>query len=140
MEKKCLRNNVNLLIIEDSDLGAQSLRKTLSKYGLNFVFVKDYFGAIIQIDEGIKDKTQKFDIIFMDVVVPSIMSFEQALSIIRKISGYSNTPIIAMDSFLLEGSKQKCLEIGATNWLSKPINHAIFLNIIEEYTGIFKKI
>jgi len=45
------------------------------------------------------------------------------------------TPIVAMTAYALKGDKEKCLEAGMDDYISKPINLREFLTMMEKYTG-----
>ena len=63
---------------------------------------------------------QCFDIILMDIQMPIMNGYEAATEI-RKIPKYKNVPIIALTAGILNGEREKCLEYGMNDYLSKPI-------------------
>ena len=63
---------------------------------------------------------QCFDIILMDIQMPIMNGYEAATEI-RKIPKYQNVPIIALTAGILNGEREKCLEYGMKDYLSKPI-------------------
>ena len=63
---------------------------------------------------------QCFDIILMDIQMPIMNGYEAATEI-RKIPKYQNVPIIALTAGILNGEREKCLEYGMNDYLSKPI-------------------
>jgi CheY-like chemotaxis protein/HPt (histidine-containing phosphotransfer) domain-containing protein len=65
-------------------------------------------------------RKQEFDIIFMDVQMPEMDGFETTKFIIHKLQIPFKPVIVAMTAFALEGDKEKCLEVGMNDYISKP--------------------
>jgi CheY-like chemotaxis protein len=90
--------------------------------------------TIIQAINGLEalEKYQEFhpDIILMDIQMP-VMSGYEATEKIRETN--KNIPIIALTASTIKGEKEKCLELGMTNYLCKPINSQEFSDVISQY-------
>jgi response regulator RpfG family c-di-GMP phosphodiesterase len=65
-------------------------------------------------------RKQEFDIIFMDVQMPEMDGFETTRFIIHKLQLTKRPVIVAMTAFALEGDKEKCIEVGMNDYISKP--------------------
>ena len=63
---------------------------------------------------------QPYDVVLMDVRMPEMNGLE-ATRIIRKRLPESKLAIIAVTAYALEGDREKCLEAGMDNYISKPI-------------------
>jgi len=70
------------------------------------------------------------DLILMDIKMPD-MDGLTATRLIRKING--NVPIIAQTAYAMSEDKNKCLNAGCTDYLTKPINHRLLLATIDKY-------
>ena len=65
-------------------------------------------------------KKEEVDVIFMDVQMPEMDGFE-ATTHIRTIETYRHIPIIAMTAHAMKGDRDRCLEAGMDEYISKPI-------------------
>jgi PAS domain S-box-containing protein len=105
-----------VLIVEDNNINAL-LAKTLIKKIIPNSKIHVASNGIEAIENCY---TNQFDIIFMDIQMP-VMNGYEATTEIRKIESYISTPIIALTAGTVIGEKEKCLEMGMNDYLSKPI-------------------
>ena len=66
-------------------------------------------------------KKDNHDIIFMDVQMPKMDGLEATKKLKKQYLGESSPIIIAMTANALQGDKEKCLEAGMNDFISKPI-------------------
>lgn len=66
-------------------------------------------------------KYRDVDIILMDIMMPEMDGFE-AMQQIRLIPKYKSTPILALTAKAMVGDKEKCIQCGASDYISKPVN------------------
>ncbi|MCI0445515.1 response regulator, partial [bacterium] len=73
--------------------------------------------------EGIERLKQHSDIdlILMDIMMPEMDGYE-TMRTIRAMQEYSNLPIIALTAKAMKGDREKCIEAGASDYISKPVN------------------
>lgn len=109
-------NKINVLIVEDNKIN-MLLTKTLTKKIIpNCNIIEAFDGC-----EAIKlFKKEKIDLILMDIQMPNKNGYEAA-SEIRKLTDSKKTPIIAVTAGIMLGEKEKCLESGMNDYISKPI-------------------
>ncbi len=80
-------------------------------------------------------RQQKFDIVIMDCQMPVLDGYK-ATRAIRQLESQRGThiPIIAMTAYALKGDKEKCIDAGMDDYLTKPINAHDFYTTVEKWT------
>jgi len=116
---------LKILIVEDDDVSELLIRKHLSKFSKEILSTVSGREAIEMFREN-----QDIDLILMDIKIPEINGYEAARQI-RKIN--SSVIIIAQTAFGLSGDKEKALEAGCNDYVSKPVSKAILQNLVKKY-------
>lgn len=99
------------LLVEDDELNQLVAKELLYLIGISAVVAGDGHQALKIL------QNQSFDLIFMDINMPGIDGYETT----RRIrAGGNTTPIIALTATTVAGSRQRCLEAGMDDYLSKP--------------------
>ncbi|WP_165930053.1 PAS domain S-box protein [Flavobacterium caseinilyticum] len=117
-----------ILIVEDNKIN-MLLAKTLVKKlfpSCTIYDAKDGNEAVEQY------KKEKPDAILMDIQMPNKNGYE-ATAEIRKLKGAENIPIIAITAGIMIGDKEKCLNAGMNDYLSKPIIQSDLENILYKW-------
>lgn len=107
---------LRVLIVEDNNINSL-LAKTLIKK----ILPNSKITTVSNGQEAIEQfEVEQFDIIFMDIQMPLMNGYE-ATKIIRTMNHGKSIPIIALTAGTVIGEKEKCLEIGMNDYVSKPI-------------------
>lgn len=119
--------DLTILVAEDNDINQMVVGSMLKEFGYRFVFAKDGLETLEIL------KHHSFDVILMDVLMPQMDGME-ATRTIR--SGQNNLPkdipIIGLTAHALAGDRQRCLDAGMDDYLSKPIDAKALLAVIEK--------
>jgi len=78
-------------------------------------------------------KNKKYDIVFMDIQMPVMSGFEATETIRKAEKKKKRLPIIALTANALVGDKEKCLEAGMDDYLSKPVKAAEIVEKIRKW-------
>jgi CheY-like chemotaxis protein len=104
-----------ILLVEDNEINQQVARELLEKAGLPVRIATNGDEAV----RAVKEKD--FEAVLMDVQMP-VMDGYQATREIRKDERLKDLPIIAMTAHAMAGDRQRCLEAGMNDYVSKPID------------------
>lgn len=106
-----------ILLVEDNIVNQKLALKMIEKLGHNVTIANTGADAIEQLVNN-----NSFDLIFMDIQMPVMGGFE-ATKKIRQLPGkLSEIPIVAMTAHAMQGDREKCLESGMNDYISKPIS------------------
>ncbi len=115
---------LNILVAEDNKTNQDVALKVLKKLGYDAALAQNGEEALEMVSEG------QYDIIFMDVQMPVKDGLEATRMIRLCLS--TQPVIIAMTANAIEGDRQKCLNAGMDDYMSKPFK-------IEELTRMIEK-
>jgi hypothetical protein len=104
------------LIVDDDMRNIYALTSLLERHKMNVVYAES--GA-----EGIDvlRNTPSIDVVLMDVMMPEMDGYE-AMRRIRELPEFKNLPIIALTAKAMKGDREKCMEAGASDYITKPID------------------
>ncbi len=123
------QRRVNMLLAEDDETSRIIIEKIAIKKGWQVTLTRNGEEAIERF------KQNHFDLVFMDIQMP-IMNGYVATGLIRAFerSSKQRTPIIALTANLVKGDREKCLEAGMDDYLSKPLNLNAFYEMVLKWT------
>jgi CheY-like chemotaxis protein len=114
--------NGKILVVEDNENNSILVSHILTKHGYAAVTAKDGLEALAWV------RKESFDLILMDVQMPNLGGLETTAEI-RRMEQSSNrrTPIIALTAHVLKGDRERCLDLGMDDYVTKPIRSAELL-------------
>lgn len=107
-----INKHYSLLLIEDNQLNQKLAKNVLNNFGFEVDIAENGIQGIDLL------KHKKYDLILMDIQMPELDGY-QTTKIIRKELKL-DIPILAMTAHSIVGEKEKCIEVGMNDFVSKP--------------------
>jgi len=113
-----------VLVVDDVPTNQAFLRGILDKLGFSVTVASDGFEALEVINK------QEFDLIFMDMQMSNMNGFQTT----KKLHSLGvKSPIIAMTASLMNEDEEKCIQVGCSGYLAKPIDYGRLVKAISKY-------
>jgi CheY-like chemotaxis protein len=120
------KQKIRLLLAEDNITNQKVALKILEKAGYRAEAVFNGLEALTALEKN------RYDLILMDVQMPEMDGFETTAAIRRKEKEKGgHIPIVAMTAHAMKGDRERCLEAGMDDYLSKPIQPKELIEMIE---------
>ncbi len=114
-----------ILIVEDDYISKYFLEELLLETGATLIYAIDGKEAV---EECINNK--KIDLVLLDLMLPENDGYF-AVKEIRKIN--KKLPIIAQTAFAMTNDREKCIDAGCSDYITKPLNPKELFYIIEKH-------
>jgi signal transduction histidine kinase/CheY-like chemotaxis protein len=105
----------NVLIVDDDVRNLFALTTAFERYNINAITAESGHEAI-----NILAENKNVDIVLMDIMMPEMDGYETTQKIRREHKN-SNLPIIAVTAKAMKGDREKCIEAGASDYITKPV-------------------
>ncbi|KAJ5240451.1 CheY-like superfamily [Penicillium citrinum] len=117
---------LTILLAEDNDVNQKVAVRILKKYNHNVTVVANGLQAVTEIEK------HRDDVILMDVQMPVRDGLEATGKIrqYEKVNSLSHTPIVALTAHAMLGDRDKCIQAGMDDYLSKPLNSNLMIRTI----------
>ena len=124
-------NFASVLVAEDNEINQQLICDILSMKNITVTIANNGKEAYEYI------KSEKFDLIFMDINMPIMDGISATENILAYEKKYKlpHTPIIALSANVISGDKERFLQVGMDDFLSKPFELTAFNSILENFLG-----
>jgi len=125
----------HILLVEDNVVNQRVAKAILEKAGHKVVLAGNGRVALTQMDK------QEFDLLLMDVQMPEMDGFEATAAIrAREHRSGAHIPIIAMTAHAMSGDRERCLEAGMDDYITKPIHAAALLDLVMQHGKIAMRV
>ena len=116
--------NKKVLIVDDDVRNIFALTGLLEKYSMQVIYAENG-------KEGIEVLQQNPDInvILMDIMMPEMDGYETTRQI-RQNHQFKSLPIIALTAKAMQGDREKCIEAGASDYITKPVDTEQLLSLL----------
>jgi HAMP domain-containing protein/CheY-like chemotaxis protein/signal transduction histidine kinase len=114
----------HILVVDDDVRNIFSLTSVLEQHGMDVLFAENGKDAIAKLEaaEGV-------DLVLMDVMMPEMDGYETTRAI-RERARFRNLPIIALTAKAMKGDREKCIEAGASDYITKPVDTEQLLSLM----------
>jgi CheY-like chemotaxis protein len=105
-----------VLVVDDDVRNIFAITSLLERYKLKVLHAESGQEALGMLKDG-----PQLDAILMDIMMPEMDGYE-AIRAIRQMPEYRTIPIIALTAKAMKGDRDKCIEAGASDYITKPVN------------------
>jgi CheY-like chemotaxis protein/signal transduction histidine kinase len=116
--------NKTVLIVDDDVRNIFALTSLLESYQMQVLFAEHGRDGI-----ALLEREPAIDIVLMDVMMPELDGYE-ATRTIRRQDRFKTLPILMLTAKAMQGDREKCLEAGASDYITKPVDTEQLLSLL----------
>lgn len=116
---------LRILIAEDNDVNALIAKSVIEKLGHTTKVAHNGREAITALE------SEPFDLVLMDCQMPEMDGFEATKAIRASEESWKNIKIVAVTANALSGDKERCLNAGMNDYISKPFKKEELLKVLK---------
>jgi CheY-like chemotaxis protein len=105
------------LIVDDDMRNIYALTSLLERHKMKVLYAESGGEGMDMLHKHGRD----IDVVLMDVMIPEMDGYE-AMRRIRATEEFRNLPMIALTAKAMKGDREKCMEAGASDYITKPID------------------
>jgi CheY-like chemotaxis protein len=125
-------STARVLIVDDDVRNVFALTAALEqRFGMNVAYADSGEAGIDMLNKG------DYDLVLMDVMMPGMDGYE-TIRRMRQMPGHGTVPIIALTAKAMKGDREKCLEAGASDYISKPVDVDQLASLMRVWVGEHK--
>jgi CheY-like chemotaxis protein len=113
---KAMLKNKKILIVDDDMRNIFALSSALQTYDMQVEIANDGEESLTKLEE-----VAGIDMVLMDIMMPKMDGYE-AMRHIRKQPKWTKLPIIALTAKAMKDDREKCIEAGASDYITKPVD------------------
>lgn len=123
-DKETLFKGKKVLLVDDDMRNVFALSKVLKEKGLEIIKADNGLTALKALEEN-----QDADLVLMDIMMPEMDGYE-CMREIRKNRAFKNLPIIALTAKAMKDDRKKCIDAGANDYITKPVDIERLLSLM----------
>ncbi|HEY9908682.1 MAG TPA: response regulator, partial [Thermosynechococcaceae cyanobacterium] len=112
------------LIVDDDVRNIFALTSLLERYQMQVVYAENGRDGIAQLQT-----TPDVQVVLMDIMMPEMDGYE-TIAQIRQTPEFATLPIIALTAKAMKGDREKCIEAGASDYITKPVDTEQLLSLL----------
>ncbi|MBD3922658.1 response regulator [Paenibacillus sp. PR3] len=120
-----LLNGRIVLIVDDDMRTIFAITTALENKGMKVMFAENGAEALMTLQQN-----PTIELVLMDIMLPGMDGYE-AIRTIRHMHAYHSLPIIALTAKAMKDDRDQCLEAGASDYISKPVNMEQLCSILQ---------
>jgi signal transduction histidine kinase/HAMP domain-containing protein/ActR/RegA family two-component response regulator len=113
-----------VLVVDDDVRNVFALTSVLKMRGMNVIYAENGKQGIKVLQENMDT-----DLVLMDTMMPEMDGLE-AIQKIRQLPDFEALPIISLTAKAMKGDREKCLEAGASDYVTKPVDEDHLLSVM----------
>ncbi|MBX3152950.1 response regulator [Candidatus Obscuribacterales bacterium] len=113
-----------VLIVDDDPRNIAAMKGALHRQNMNLLYAENGKEAIDRLQ-----RNPDVELVLMDMMMPEMDGYE-AMQVIRRDERFSKLPIIAVTAKAMKEDRRKCLEAGASDYISKPVDKSQLLSLL----------
>ncbi|KAJ5735975.1 CheY-like superfamily [Penicillium malachiteum] len=123
---------LSILLAEDNDVNVKVAVRILEKAKHHVTVVGNGLQAVQEV------QCRRYDVVLMDIQMPVMGGFEATATIrqYEKAQSLPRTPIVALTAHAMLGDREKCLESGMDDYVSKPLQPSQMMETILKYSAM----
>ncbi|MGE5127076.1 MAG: response regulator [Betaproteobacteria bacterium] len=121
--------STTLLVAEDNEVNQKVAVRILERLGYRVEVAENGKEALLACER------RQYDAVLMDGQMPGMDGYEAARLIREREEGKRHTPIIAMTASAMKGDRERCLEAGMDDYVSKPVTPESLEAVLQRWVG-----
>jgi CheY-like chemotaxis protein len=113
-----------VLIVDDDVRNIFALTSVLERHQMQALYAENGRDAL-----DLLQNTSDINVVLMDVMMPEMDGYE-TMRAIRKLRKFKSLPIIALTAKAMKGDREKCIEAGASDYITKPVDIEQLLSLL----------
>jgi CheY-like chemotaxis protein len=105
-----------VVVIDDDIRNIFSLASALEEYGVELSYAESGRAGLDLLDAGLGA-----DVVLVDIMMPDMDGYE-TIREIRSRPQFADLPVVAVTAKAMKGDRQKCIQAGASDYVSKPVD------------------
>ncbi len=126
-DKESILKGKKVLLTDDDMRNLFVVTNILEQKGMNVLVAKNGREALSRLK-----KNHDIDLVIMDMMMPEMDGFT-AIKEIRKQKSFANLPIISLTAKAMKGDRAKCIEAGASDYISKPFEKERLFSVLRAW-------
>ena len=123
-DKASILKGKKILLTDDDMRNVFVVTNILEQKGVNVIVAKNGREALKSLEDN-----HDINLVIMDIMMPEMDGYT-AIKEIRKQKSFANLPIIALTAKAMRGDRSKCIEAGASDYISKPFEQERLFSVL----------